>query len=146
MSLAKLVCAALLALAWPAALFAGDISDDDIRVAMIGSWVNPPQQSSQITIPARQVFRDNGTTTLYIYSSLDCREPMAYFEGNWTVRDGMLITQITRSTHPNLVPVGTVEQVTVLAVDLNHLLLEADDEVYERDKSETCHAAGSRRT
>ena len=146
MTLTKFIYGVLVGLVLTNVSAAASVSDEDIRLVLIGSWVNAPGQSKQLSIPARQIFRDNGTTTLYIYPTSECRDPAAYFEGNWAVIGGMLITRITGSTHPALVPIGTIEQLEVLAVAPNRIVLEADDEVYVRDKSETCYAENARRT
>jgi len=146
MTLTKFIYGVLVGLVLTNVSAAASVSDEEIRLALIGSWVNPPGQSKQLSIPARQIFRDNGTTTLYIYPTLECRDPAAYFEGNWAVVGGMLITLITGTTHPALVPIGTIEQLAVLAVEPNRIVFEADDEVYVRYKSETCYAADARRT
>src|SRR3990172_13078104 len=100
MTMTKFIYGVLVGLVLTNVSAAASVSDEDIRLVLIGSWVNAPGQSKQLSIPARQIFRDNGTTTLYIYPTLECRDPAAYFEGNWAVIGGMLMTLITWSTHP----------------------------------------------
>ena len=106
--------------------------------------MNPPD--TEIVLPARQIFQDDGTTFVYIYATAECREPAAAFEGRWSVVDGMLITMITRSSHPQLVAVGQIDQVTIVALEPGRMVLNADDEVYVREKSETCYPLNAQRT
>ena len=147
MPLLKVASLALLGLLLPGTASAAVVSDEDIRTVLIGSWVNPPANEIKIpSLPARQIFHDNGTTSVYVYPTYECREPAAYFEATWAVVDGILITQITGTTHPALVPLGQIEQVLVVAVDANRIVLQAEDIVYVRDKSDTCYAPNVRKT
>jgi hypothetical protein len=146
MSLSKLIAVAVLLCAWGGAnAIGGEISDNDLKTALVGTWVNPPD-SDAAYLPARQVFHRDGTTSVYIYATAECLEPAAIFEGRWSVVDGMLITQITRSSHPDLVAVGQVERVTILALESDRVVINAADAVYVREKSDTCYPPDAHRT
>jgi hypothetical protein len=122
-------------------------SDDDLRAVLIGSWVSPPDSATdENTIPARQVFHEDGTTTLYIYDSPECRIPTAEFQAKWAVVNGMLITQVTGSSHPALVPPGQVEQVAIVDAAPDRIVLNSDGTLFVREKSEICYAPGAHRT
>lgn len=122
----------------------GTPSDNELKIALVGSWVNPPD--TELVLPARQIFHHDGTTLLYIYATAECREPAARFEGRWAVVDGMLITQITRSSHPQLVAVGQIDQVAIVTLEQGRMVLNSDDEVYVRERSETCYPPNAHRT
>jgi len=53
--------------------------------------------------------------------------------------------QITASTLPAVVPIGLIEQIEIVAPDSNRIVLKADDDLYVREKSETCYAADARK-
>jgi hypothetical protein len=126
---------------------AAPVSDEEITATLIGSWVNPPESARETPgVSARQVFRENGTTTLYVYGTPECRVPAASFEANWAVVDGLLITQVIASTHPSLVPVGTIDAISVVALAADHIVLDVDGQTYIREKSETCYGPDSHRT
>ena len=109
MVIIKLLGVVLLSALLAANSFAAPVSDSELKSALVGTWVNPPDSGTEY-LPARQIFHHDGTTLVYIYATLECREPAAVFEGRWSVVNGMLITQITRSSHPHLVAPGQIEQ------------------------------------
>lgn len=146
MSYAKIVAAVLFSALFAVNSFGATLTDKELKTALVGSWVNPPDSDSDLVLPARQIFHHDGTTLLYVYATPECRVPAAAFEGRWSVVDGMLITQITRSSHPHLVAVGHIEQVAIVALEPDRVVLNADDEVYVRDKSDTCYPPHAHRT
>jgi hypothetical protein len=126
---------------------AGQVSDEELKVALIGSWVTPPDTANAASlIPSRQVFLDDGTTMLFIYTNAECRVPAAAIEGRWSIHNGVLSTQITRTTDPRLIDIGQVQQVLIVEVGAGRVVFDADDELFVREKSETCFPPGAHRT
>jgi len=113
--------------------------------ALVGSWVTPPDSGAD-PIPSRQIFHDDGTTLLFIYATAECRVPAAAIEGTWTVHEGVLSTRITGTTDPRLIPIGQIQSVVIVALDEGRIVFDADDQLFVREKSETCYPPGSRRT
>jgi hypothetical protein len=146
MSLAKLAGLLLMASLSAGAWSAGPASDDDLKVALVGSWVAPPDAGDAFQIPSRQIFHDDGTTLLFIYATAECRVPAAAIEGRWTVQDGVLSTRITGTTDPRLVDIGQVQQVVIVAVENDRVVFDADDQLFVREKSDTCFPPGAHRT
>ncbi len=137
----------LLSVMSAAAWCAGPVSDDELKVALIGSWVAPPDSGiDAFPIPSRQIFHDDGTTLLFIYTTAECRVPAAAIEGRWSVHDGVLSTQVTRTTDPRLIEVGQVQQVVIVAVEESRVVFDSDDQLFVREKSETCFPPGAQRT
>lgn len=123
------------------------VSDSDLQVALVGSWVIPPDSSNEaLVIASRQVFHGDGTTQLFIYPTFECRTPAAEIEGRWWIKDGVLLTQITGTTDPRLIPVGEIQEVVIVAVDEDKVVFHADDQLYVRAKSDRCYPPGSHRT
>jgi hypothetical protein len=147
MSFSKIAATLLLSGLSITACSAGPVSDDELKVALIGSWVTPPDSGSAASlIPSRQVFLDDGTTTLFIYTNAECRVPAAAIEGRWSIHNGVLSTQITRTTDPRLIEIGQVQQVVIVEVEAGRVVFDADDELFVREKSDTCFPPGAHRT
>lgn len=147
MSLQKIIGMLLLSFAFTAASFAGPVSDNELKLALIGSWVTPPDSGEgMFPIPSRQIFHDDGTTSLFIYTSAECRVPAAAIEGKWSVQNGVLSTQVTATTDPRLISIGQVQQVVIVAVEQDRVVFNADDQLFVREKSETCFPPGAHRT
>ncbi len=122
-------------------------SDSELQVALVGSWVIPPDTNNEaLLIASRQVFNGDGTTQLFIYPTFECRTPAAAIEGRWWIKDGVLLTQITGTTDPRLIPVGEIQEVLIVAVDADQVVFHADDQFYVRAKSDRCFPPGSHRT
>jgi len=145
MALHKIAVLLLSGLLFAANAFAAQVSDNELKLALVGSWVTPPDGGSD-PIPSRQIFHDDGTTLLFIYATAECRVPAAAIEGRWTVRDGVLSTQITGTTDPRLISIGQIQQVVIVALDEGRVVFDADDQLFVREKSETCYPPGSHRT
>jgi hypothetical protein len=147
MASSKIAAMLLLSVMSAAAWSAGPVSDDDLKVALIGSWVAPPDGGTDaFPIPSRQIFHDDGTTLLFIYATAECRVPAAAIEGRWSVHDGVLSTQVTRTTDPRLIDVGQVQQVVIVAVEEGRVVFDSDDQLFVREKSDTCFPPGAHRT
>jgi len=145
MALHRIAALLLSGMLFAANAFAAQVSDNELKLALVGSWVTPPDSGGD-PIPSRQIFHDDGTTLLFIYATAECRVPAAAIEGRWTVRDGILSTQITGTTDPRLISIGQIQQVAIVALDESRVVFDADDQLFVREKSETCYPAGSHRT
>ncbi|MEO7729137.1 MAG: hypothetical protein ABIS45_17945 [Burkholderiales bacterium] len=146
MSIPQLAGLFLLSMLLAANAFGEPVSDIDLKVALVGSWVNPPDSGANLLLPARQIFHVDGTTLVYIYATPECREPAAAIEGRWSVVNGVLITQVTRTSHPGLIAVGQIDTVNIVEVDPNRVVLDADDKLFVREKSDTCYPPDAHRT
>ena len=145
MALHRIAALLLSGLLFAANAFADQVSDNDLKLALVGSWVTPPDGGAD-PIPSRQIFHDDGTTLLFIYATAECRVPAAAIEGRWTVQDGILSTQVTGTTDPRLISIGQIQQVVIVELEAGRVVFDADDQLFVREKSETCYPPGSHRT
>jgi hypothetical protein len=145
MALHRIAALLLSGILFAANAFAAQVSDNELKLALVGSWVTPPDSGGD-PIPSRQIFHDDGTTLLFIYATAECRVPAAAIEGRWTVHDGVLSTQITGTTDPRLISIGQIQSVVIVALDEGRVVFDADDQLFVREKSETCYPPGSQRT
>jgi hypothetical protein len=72
--------------------------------------------------------------------------PAAAIEGRWSINKGVLSTQITRTTDPRLIEIGQVQQVVIVEVEADRVVFDADDQLFVRQKSDTCFPPGAHRT
>jgi hypothetical protein len=146
MSIPKIAQILFLSIACAATALAGELSDNELKIALVGSWVTPPDSGGEVFLASRQVFLDDGTTQLFIYPTAECRVPIAAIEGRWTVQDSVLSTQVTGTTDPRLISVGQIQQVTIVTIEQDRVVFDADDQLFVREKSETCYPPGAHRT
>ena len=94
MSNSKLANLILVGMLFAANSFSATVSDNDLKAALVGSWVNPPDSDADSLLPARQIFHTDGTTLVYIYATPDCRVPAAAIEGRWSVVNGAPVVKL----------------------------------------------------
>jgi hypothetical protein len=146
MSLRSLYAALALALLLAVTSFADSISDRDLQLALVGSWVTPPDSGPEVMFPSRQVFNGDGTTQVFIYTTAECRVPAALIEGRWWIKNKVLSTEVTGTTDPRLIPIGEVQRVLIVAVEQDKVVFNADDQLHVREKSDKCFPPGAHRT
>jgi len=146
MSLRILYAALVVSLMLAVNSFADSVLDRNLQTALVGSWVTPPDSGSpEVMFPSRQVFNQDGTTQVFIYTTAECRVPAALIEGRWWVKDKVLSTEVTGTSDPRLIPVGEVQRVLIVAVEQDQVVFDADDQLHVRAKSDKCFPPGAHR-
>lgn len=147
MSLGRISCALVINL-WVASIsLAAPVSDSELGAALVGSWVMPPDSGGNLLIaPSRQIFNQDGSTQVFLYLTAECRVPAALIEGRWWIKDGVLSTEVTKTTDPRLIPIGEVHRVLIVTVANHQAVFQADNQLHMREKSETCFPPGAHRT
>lgn len=86
-------------------------TDTEATRLLVGSWVSgEPRAPGGTTFKADGTFTSDGTFATR-------NGPITIkVEGKWHVKDGILIEELTRSSHPNIVPVGLTTRDTLLSV------------------------------
>ena len=112
------------------------LTDDEIRQAILGSWVNPADSPDFRGEPGREVFRADGTYVYYLYTSRECQTVLREVRVKWRIENGILTS---------IAPNGLVMRDEVIAIERGRMTLRSleDHSVYFRDRSETCFQAGS---
>jgi hypothetical protein len=106
-------------------------TDDDIRAAIIGSWIVPRDSPDYGGVEAHEVFLADGTYTITVFYDRACRLVAHVEKIKWTVKDGILT-----STSAN----GDTLRDEVVGID-SHLMTRHsldDDTTFTREKSEAC--------
>ena len=107
-----LVIAALLTLSATAA----PPPDAEAAKLLVGSWVLSPGRNSAIVKDAGFTFRSGRMFTSYAVLHIQDEDVRVEVEGKWSVKDSLLIEELTKSNHPEVAPVGLVTRDTLLAV------------------------------
>src|SRR6185312_4658878 len=124
--LAYLVSASISSGAWPAER----PSDDEIRQALVGSWIVPRDSSDYGGKPGREVFRPDGTSTLYVYQDQSCTVLAQQVEVKWIAKNGVLTT---------ILPNDRQLRDEIVSIGMRMILHSLDDgTTYARVKSTAC--------
>ena len=91
----------------------------DVEAAklLVGTWIIPRAQYPAWSKDGAFVFRPDGTFTSYsILRVRDDGDLRVDIEGKWSVKKGVLIEEVTKSSQPQIIRVGLVTRDTLLAV------------------------------
>lgn len=91
---------------------------------MIGSWTCQKEETSP---EGGFTFYSNGTFISYGVFVFGEQQIRIDVEGTWEVQNGVLIEQIKKSSHPDLVPVGLITRDTLLEVTNKVYRYKAED-------------------
>lgn len=89
------------------------LEDSKVRAILVGSWVIP---HDQIMKTGDFNFKSDGTFTSYGILVIKDQEVRVEVEGKWKVEEGVLIEEITKSSHQRIVPIGLITRDTLLEV------------------------------
>ena len=86
-------------------------TDTEATRLLVGSWTrDDPAFVTGMTLKVDGTFTSEGTFATR-------NGPITIkVEGKWHVKDGILVEELTRSSHPNIVPVGHISRDTLLSV------------------------------
>ena len=114
------------------------MSDDEIRRALVGSWIVPPDSSDRTEENGRSVelFRSDGTYTAYIYADRACTELAKQMEVRWFVENGVLSSALPGSG--SVVQVMSRDEVINIQNGVMTLHSLDDGSTYTRVKAKTC--------
>jgi len=90
--------------------------DDQIWKMLIGTWIVPVKEYDAAAKQGGFTFNRDGTFTYFDVFRIDRREVRTEAKGKWWIKDGILIEEVTDSTHPESVPIGLVMQAPLLSV------------------------------
>jgi hypothetical protein len=90
--------------------------DAEATKLLVGDWVVPPEQYTATSKAGGFTFRPDGTFSSYGVFHIGDKDLRIEVEGKWSVKDGLLIEELTKSSQPQMAPVGTVTKDTLLGV------------------------------
>ncbi len=112
--------------------------DDQLRQALVGSWIVPsdsPDRTPENSV-AREVFRPDGTYTTYFYTDATCAVVAKQIEALWSIDHGIIWTVLP--------PTGPASRVVsrdeIVSLTEGILVLHSldDGSTFSRAKAPTC--------
>src|SRR5262249_5722015 len=90
--------------------------DTEASTLLIGSWVVPRDQHRNMGQDGDYTFKSDGTFSSYGVFHVGDQDLRIEVEGTWSVKDGVLIEELTKSSEPQRARIGSVSRDTLLAV------------------------------
>jgi hypothetical protein len=89
-------------------------SDADIRRMLIGTWGGDTMHKH-----SRTIYATNGISfsTNWVTDPNSVLNAVPYAESSWQVKDGTLISTVTKTTDPQLCPLGSVWRTKVILMN-----------------------------
>src|SRR4051812_22137236 len=97
-------------------LIAAPPPDAEATKLLIGSWVVPGEQYTATSKDGGFTFRADGTFSSYGVFHIPNQDLRIEVEGKWSVKDGVLVEDLTKSSQPQMAPVGSLTRDTLLIV------------------------------
>jgi hypothetical protein len=97
-------------------LLVGPPPDAEAAKLLIGSWIVPRDEYTAMSKDSGFTFRPDGTFSSYGVFRVRDEDVRIDVEGKWSVKDGELIEELTKSTQPQMARIGSVTRDTLLAV------------------------------
>ena len=90
--------------------------DSEAAKLMKGSWAIPVEQYGGAVKDGGNTFRADGTFTSFTVLPGHGQDRRLDVEGKWSIKDGILIEKVTKSSQPDIVPLGFTTRDTLLSV------------------------------
>jgi hypothetical protein len=90
--------------------------DSEAAKLLRGSWVVPVEQYNGTVKDGGYTFRANGTFTSFTVIPGHDQDIRIDEEGKWSIKDGILIETLTKSSRPDILPPGTTTRDPLLSV------------------------------
>jgi hypothetical protein len=98
------------------AAFSAPPTDAEATKMLVGSWVVPRDQYTAVSKDGGFTFKVDGTFTSYGVFHIHDEDLRIEVKGKWSVKDGVLIEELTSSSHAQMAPVGLVTHDKLLVV------------------------------
>jgi hypothetical protein len=121
------VALSVIALTCAAKLHAQPPSNSKAIATIVGTWIVPSEQYTEVFRGAEFTFKANGTFTSYAIFKIEDQEVRVEVEGKWRVEKGVLIEEITKSSRKDMVPVGLITRDTLLEVTEGEYRYRSED-------------------
>jgi hypothetical protein len=113
MNLRSLLAPLLLALFCASPLFAEVPPDVEAMRVLTGEWKEPPEPP---VVSASTTYKADGTLSGSATFTMPAGKITIIVDGKWRVEHGVIIEEVTRSSHPQFVPVGAITHDTLLSL------------------------------
>ena len=122
--------------------------DKPLAAAIVGSWIVPRESSDFRHEPVREVYRDDGTYTLYYYSDKACGKVVGQVDADWRIERTNLVATVTRVSGGMYGRVGDVSTDQIVSMGKNTMSLRStresffsfgDNKEFTRVRSDGCY-------
>jgi hypothetical protein len=90
--------------------------DAEATKLLVGTWVVPREQYTATSKDGGFTFRADSTFSSYGVFRIRDQDLRIEVEGKWNIKDGVLIEELTKSSQPQMAPVGDLTRDTLLTV------------------------------
>jgi hypothetical protein len=90
--------------------------DAEATKLLTGSWVVPAEEYTATSKNGGFTFRPDGTFSSFGVFRVHDQDMRIEVEGKWSIKDGVLIEELTKSSQPQMALVGRLTRDTLLAV------------------------------
>lgn len=110
-------------------LLAAPPPDTEATTLLVGSWVVPHDQFTVLSKDGCITFRSDGTFSLHGVFRVRDEDLRMELQGKWSVKNAILIEELTTSSEPRMAPVGWVTRDTLLAVTDKEYRFQTDQKM-----------------
>jgi hypothetical protein len=105
----------------------GAATEDDLQKRLVGKW-HYRQEAGDVSVDGYHEYLEDGTAK--ISGVLVTPKGKQTFEcsGTWAIKGKKLTCKVTKTTLPDLLPVGTVVSDTIVSIDEKHLKYIDDED------------------
>lgn len=122
--------------------------DAPLAAAIVGSWIVPRVSSDFRPSPVREVYRKDGTYTLYYFDKRDCNKVVGQVDATWRIERSNLIATVTSVSTRQYGHVGDISTDVIVSMAPNTMVLRsthdsvfsfASNKDFTRWRSEGCY-------
>ncbi len=110
-------------------LLAAPPPDPEATKLLVGNWVVPRDQFTVLKKDGGFTFKSDGTFSSYGVFRVRDEDLRIEVQGKWSVKDGILVEELTTSSEPKIAPVGWTTRDTLLAVTDKEYRFRTDQKV-----------------
>ena len=126
-------------------------NDAALQAALVGSWIVPRDSADFRNVPVSEVYRADGSLTLYFFDTPACAKVTGQVDAEWHVERGLLIEKVTRVSTGQFAKVGDLSTDQIITMDGTNMTLQnlregllswtGSRQVFARRKSAGCFDA-----
>jgi hypothetical protein len=90
--------------------------DPEATKLLTGNWVVPIEEYTATIKDGGFTFRPDGTFSSFGVFRVHDQDMRIEVEGKWSIKNGVLIEELTKSNQPQMAPVGTLTRDTLLEI------------------------------
>ena len=116
---------------------------------MIGGWIVPKESSDFRRAPVREVYRADGTYSLFFFDTPACGKVVRQVDANWHVERGVIVATVIYVSTSQFGKAGDVSTDQIITMDGTNMTLHSlhdgvfgwslGNSMFSRRKAEGCY-------